>query len=404
MRNQSNMTPIKLLYVTEQALLGGEQYHILTFLRLLDRERFDLTVACAPQGPFVEAVKALGVAHVPVEMKSKCDLGAILRLIQIIRNGGYHVVHLHGARAGVLGRIAAKMAHAPIIIWTLHVFQIDVLQGWRQAQRPLYIAVEKILAHFTDLIITETDTHRRKLIETEKIASDKVVRIYASINVKEFECPFHVDEKRRELGLVGAEALVGTIARFSPQKGLPYFLQAIPAIWQTIPGVRFLLVGDGPMGKSLEVQARELGITPVVTFTGYREDAHEIMRCLDVFVLPTLWESFGLVFAEAMAARVPIVASDIEPIPEVLEGYGAALLVPPRDPEVLAQAVVRILEQREHYRVLAEQGLALAQKYAWENMVRDTGAVYERLIARKLPLLAGKSQPNAHRDQHLCPF
>jgi len=382
------MMQIKLLYVTEQAALGGEQYHILTFLRLLNQERFDLAVACAPQGPFVDAVKALGVSHIPIEMRSKYDLRAIRHLVRVFREGDYHIVHFHGARAGLLGRIAAHLTRVPIVVWTLHVFQLDVLQGWRQVQKPLYIAVEKLLAHFTDLIITETDTHRRKLIEEEGINPDKIVRIYASINVKEFEGPFSTEEKRQELGLAGVDAVVGTIAQLSPQKGITYFLQAIPMIRQAVPGTRFLIVGDGPLRSSLEIQARELDIAPHVTFTGYRQDAHEIMRCLDVFVLPTLWESFGLVFAEAMAARVPIVVSHVEPIPEVLNGYEAALLVPPREPEALAQAVVQMLQQREHYPALAEGGPALVRKYAWENMVQDTAREYENLIAHKLPALA----------------
>ena len=162
-------------------------------------------------------------------------------------------------------------------------------------------------------------------------------------------------------------------------------------IRQAVAGVHFLIVGDGPLSGSLEAQAQQLGIAHYVTFTGYREDAHEIMRCLDVFVLPTLWESFGLVLAEAMAARVPIVASHVEPVPEVLNGYEAALLVPPRNPQAVAQAVVQVLQQQEHYRALAERGQALVQKSAWENMVQDTVRVYENLITHRLSALAVRS-------------
>jgi glycosyltransferase involved in cell wall biosynthesis len=384
------MTRVRILYVTELAVLGGEQYHILTFLRLLNRERFELAIACAPQGPFVDAAAALGVPHIPVEMRSKYDLRAIHHLVQIFRSGSYHIVHLHGARAGVLGRIAAKLARVPTVVWTLHVFQLDVLQGWRRVQRPLYIAVEKLLAHVTDLIITETDTHRRKLIEVEGIDPARIVRIYASINVKGFERPFDAQRKRQELGLAEANAVVGTIARLSPQKGIEYFLRAVPAIQEAMRQVRFLVVGDGPLRSWLEAEVQQLGITSSVTFTGYRKDAHEIMRSLDVFVLPTLWESFGLVLAEAMASKVPVVASSVEPIPEVLDGYEAARLVPPRNPRALAQAVVQVLQQREYYRAQAEQGPMLVRKYAWENMVRDTAEVYEDLIAHRQPVRFGE--------------
>lgn len=380
----SDVEPIRLLHVTEHGFLGGEQRHILTLLNGLDRARYSLSVCCTKSGQFVDEVRSLGVKHIPIAFRSKYDVGAIPRLAKIFRD--YHIVHLHGSRPGLLGRIAAKVARVPVTIWTMHVFQADVLQGWRAFQRPIYLAVERVLAEFCDLIIVETETHRRKLMSWERIGPQKIVHIYASIEPR--PRAFDTEKKREELGIAPGDYLVVSVGRLVAQKGYPYLLEAIPGVLERIPNVTFLLVGDGPMVAELQGLANRLGSSRQVRFLGYRQDAAEIVQASDLFVSATLWESFGLVFAEAMVAGKPVVATDVEPLREVMEGYEGVAFVPPRNPLALAQAMIGTLSHLDGYGRLAQVGRRLVEeKYSCDRMVAETSAIYERLIAKKLPAL-----------------
>ena len=133
------MGRVTVLHVTEYAVLGGEQYHILTLLKKWKEPRFQMSVCSSPEGPFVHEVKTIGVPHVPFVFKGKYDITSLLKLTRLFKSGRYHIVHLHGSRAGLYGRIAAKLAGIPIIVWTMHAWQTDTLLGFRRIQAPLYL-------------------------------------------------------------------------------------------------------------------------------------------------------------------------------------------------------------------------------------------------------------------------
>lgn len=383
------MQQVRILHVTEYAVLGGEQYHILTLLRKWKEPRFQMTVCSNPKGPFVHEVKALGVPHVPFIINGKYDITSLLKLMNIFKSGRYHIVHLHGSRVGLYGRIAAKLASIPIIVWTMHAWQTDTLLGLRRIQAPLYLLIERILSYFCDKIIAESDTLQRRAIDKEHIDPNKIVRIYAAIDLNEWKSTVDVKRKKRELGIDSSVFIIGTVGRLVVQKGTIYLLQAARTILQKFPNTVFVVVGDGPLRKMLEQSASDMGIGNKVVFTGYRKDVPDIMRCINIFVLPTLFEGFGLVFAEAMIAGRPIVATTVDPIPEVVRGYQAAILVPPRNHAAIAQALLTIMRSYGSYEEWGKGGKQIVkERYSSERMVDEVAKLYEDLISRKIPHLA----------------
>ena len=377
---------IRILRVTEQSILGGEQAHILYLLADLDPARYEQTMCSAPGGPFVEEVQRLGVAHIPVAMRGRTDLGAIRRLRSIIGEGGYDLVHLHGARAGLLGRIAARLAGAPLIVWTMHVFQPDVLQGWRRWQVPLYLLAEGLLARgFCDQIITISEDLRRRALSWERVPAGKVTTIYSYADLAAFAGPSDRAATRRQLGVPPEVPLVCTVGRLCVQKGVDDFLRAAARVRAQMPQVRFLVVGDGPLRGELASLAGQLGLDGCLTFTGHRSDVPQILLASDLFATATHWEGFGKVNVEAMAAGKPLVSTDVGPIPEVAGGYRGAILVPPRAPEAFAQALLTILRDLPAYTRRAEAGREQAlARFGREALAQRTGELYERLIARAL--------------------
>lgn len=378
---------VRILRVTEQSILGGEQAHILHLLAELDPGRYHQVVASAPGGPFVDEVQRLGINHVPITMRGRSDWGAVRRLRAIIREGGYHLVHLHGARAGLLGRIAARLAGAPLIVWTMHVFQPDVLQGWRRWQVPLYLLVEGVLARgFCDHIVTVSEDLRQRTLALERVPSSKVTTIYSYTDLGAFDGPSDLAATRRQLGVPLDAPLVCTVGRLCAQKGIPDFLRAAARVHEQMPQVRFLVVGDGPLRGELQALAARLNLDGCVAFTGYRRDVPQILHASDVFATATHWEGFGKVNVEAMAAGKPLVSTGVGPIPEVVGDYRGAILVPPRAPDVFAQALLTILRELPAYTRWAGEGRQLAlARFGRDVLARRTAELYECLLARRMP-------------------
>lgn len=378
---------IRILRVTERAVLGGEQTDVLHLLAELDPKHYEQTACSELAGPFVDEVKRMGIPHVPVTMRSKFDLSAILRLRQVIRAGAYDIVHLHGARAGLLGRIAARLAGAPLVVWTMHVFQADVLQGGRRWQVPLYLLVEGLLARgFCDHIITVSENLRQRTLALQHVPAHKITTIYSHVDLSQFDHPLDSAEKRRELGLPLDAPVVCTVGRLCAGKGLPNFLHAAAHVHAEMPEVRFLVVGDGPLRGELESLATLLGLEGCATFTGHRDDVATILFASDVFATATLWEGFGKVNVEAMAVGRPLVSTDVGPIPEVVGDYRGAILVPPQDPTAFAQALLIILRDLPDYTPWGEEGRQRAYAlFGRDTVAQHTSALYEQLIAARWP-------------------
>ena len=376
---------IRILRVTESAVLGGEQTDVLHLLAELDPGRYEQTACSESTGPFVDEVKRVGIPHVPVTMRSRFDLAAICQLRQIIRVGHYDVVHLHGARAGLLGRIGARLAGAPLIVWTMTVFQTDVLRGWRRRQVPLYLLVEGLLArYFCDHVITLSNDLRERMLALQHVPAHKVTTIYCGVELSQFDHPPDSADKRQELGLPLDAPLVCTVGRLCVQKGLPDFLHAAARVHAQMIEVRFLVVGDGPLRGELESLAAQLGLDGCVNFAGHRSDVAGILFASDVFATATQWEGFGKVNVEAIAAGKPLVSTDVGPIPEVVGDYRGAILVPPHNPTAFAEALLTILRNLPDYARWGEEGRQRAYTLFGQGaLVQRTSALYDRLIAAR---------------------
>jgi len=175
------------------------------------------------------------------------------------------------------------------------------------------------------------------------------------------------------------------VGRLTEQKGHTYLLDAFAQVMRVLPAARLLVIGDGELRPTLERRATRLGLHGSVIFTGRREDVPRLMMALDVLALPSLWEGFGLVLLEAMAAGKPIVASRVSAIPEIVADGETGLLVPPRDVKALAQALLALLHDPQRATEMGRRGrLRLEQEFTVERMVSQTEAAYEKVRAMTL--------------------
>jgi len=241
--------------------------------------------------------------------------------------------------------------------------------------------VDKILSN-AGVVITPSNHYIKESRFLKKYKS-KLIEIPNGINLKEFDIPLSKRECRNRLRLNNVENVVLFLSALYPLKGPYVLLKAIPYIVKKCKGTIFIFVGGGDINKYKEL-SEEIGVQKYVRFTGYIEEKLKPLyyKAADVFVLPSIetFESFGIVNLEAMACGVPIIASKIGGVPDVVKNGKNGLLVPPKDPKALADAIIYLLENEDIRRRMGERGKDMVKSYSWEKIAEQYEKVYKELL------------------------
>lgn len=383
-------TRIRVLHPITRLIIGGAQENTMLTAQLLDNAEWDVTIISGPQtgveGSLIETVQEQGIPltlepTLVRELNPVKDLLAVFRLMRFMKQGGYTIVHTHSSKAGIVGRWAAKLAGVPVIVHTVH--------GWahHDRQHPLlrayYILMEKLTLPITDkLIVVSALNIEKGLQDGIGNASDYVV-IRSGIELDRFGHPQVAREVTRQaLGIPLDAPVVGTVTRLSPQKAPLDFVRAAGMVAKARPETYFVMVGDGPLRADVEALAAEVGIRDHLVLTGLRRDVPELMATFDLFALSSLWEGLPRVLPQAMATGLPLVATATDGSAEaVIDGVNG-LLVPPGEPEQLAQALVRLLNDPVLARQMGAAGLAQVDEFSDKRMVAQIEALYRQLLHR----------------------
>ncbi len=246
--------------------------------------------------------------------------------------------------------------------------------------------IERMAARWADCMFVDTESVRQDGLRVGVVEDpSKLVVVPMGINLEQFSpASVRPDDIRESLRFPSDSLVVGTVARLVPDKGLECFLRMASFIVASRRDTRFLIVGDGPLREELARQARELRIDAHVVFVGHRTDIPDLMAAMDVFVLPTRREGFGIVFAEAMAMECPTVGSRIGPVAEVVEEGVTGYLVPPDIPEEFAVRVLELLADRAKRRMFGQAGGCRVERlFSEEAMCRTVEGHYRRLLTAK---------------------
>jgi len=306
----------------------------------------------------------------PVGVANDCRaLWQVWRLIRRIRPD---IVHTHSSKAGFIGRMAAKLAGSPHILYTPHG---HIFQGYFSAPvTRSFVVLERLAARWTDRIITLTDVEADQHLALGIGRPRQFVTIPSGIDLDAVVAA-------APARLVPDGPAIGTVARLVPIKGHAHLLDAAPAILRQCPAARFVFVGDGETRPVLEAQARRLGVGDRVLFAGFRDDVPSLLAGMDVVVLPSLNEGMGRVLVMAMALGKPIVATRVGGVPELLADGAAGRLVPPGDAAALADAVCGLLRDPDRATALGEAGRRRAGRYGAPAMVESLAQVYRDVMA-----------------------
>jgi len=354
---------IKVLIVMGPIAQGGAEWQIYHLLRLLDKDRFQpllASVRFADSSLVIDdgdrlirdEFYSLGVPIYEISEYRRNDPSNALALARIIRDLSVDVVHANLYPGETWGRLAAFLTGVPVII---HKRGMPFLTG-----KSTHVLVDWLLNLRTTRIIVPSNAVRDRLIGLEPLLKDKVNVIYSGVDLNSWKraSSDELISLRRELGISEGEFVITNVARLRKIKGQEYLIRAAPKVIEQYPNTRFLFVGNGELQQYLSDLANSLGIGSRVLFLGARKDIDRILSLTDVFVFPSLQESFGVALVEAALMGVPAVATRVGGITEIVIEGETGLLVPPCDPEALASSVIRLLSEdslREHMGLKAKE-------------------------------------------------
>jgi len=327
-------------------------------------------ILCQPGSVIGQRARSEGIDVKTVPMQKSYDLGAVRSIQRAIRDEQVDVVSTHSGRDSLLAGTAAKLSRRrPRVVRTRHL--------------ALPISSRLSYSLFPHRIVTVSEFVRRDLI-ARGLPPEKIVAVHTGIDPAVFDPAPVRGPLRQELGCPGDTPIVVTNAIFRIKKGHHILLEAIPFVLKKIPEALFVFTGNGPQRVNIEQRISTMGLSGKVVLTGLRQDIPEVLKSSDLFVLPTLQEALGTAIIEAMAMERPVIGSNVGGVGELIRDGVNGFLVEPRNPLTLAEAIVRVLGDRDLALSMGREGRRIVlQNFTVRHMCEKMYGLYVSLLGGK---------------------
>jgi glycosyltransferase involved in cell wall biosynthesis len=389
--NQGGSGAIRVLRLFSRLNIGGPSIHVILLTAGLTAKgyttRLVVGTEAAHEGNLLDLADAKGVACESLaslgrEIRPFQDLRALVRLYRLMRAYRPQIVHTHAAKAGLLGRLAARLAGVPVVVHTYHG---HVLRGYFSPLKTrVFLQLERLLGRATDVLIAVSPRVKQDLVELGVASADRFRVVALGLELDGLAGSLPRGGLRQERAIPHDVPLVGMVGRLVPIKDVPTFLLAAAKVRQITPAARFALVGDGEERVLLEEQCARLGMAEAVTFHGWRRDMKAVYGDLDVVVNSSRNEGTPVALIEALAAARPVVATHVGGTPDLLRGGEFGRLVAAGDASALAQAILDTLADREAAAQRARAGQAhVLREHSASRLIADIDGLYRDLLAEK---------------------
>ncbi|MCB9078077.1 MAG: glycosyltransferase [Anaerolineaceae bacterium] len=369
---QKQLMPIPIVHLITELSAGGAQMALFRLLQRIDRRQFSPVVACLYNGDAAVAqlIRGLEIPVLDLGMKTKLHWGAFWRLYRLLRQIQPVILHTWLFHANLPGRLVGRLAGVPTIICSERTMAME--SEWRYRLNRWTIGL-------VDQVVAVSANVRDFTVSHIGLPAEKVMVIYNGLDISS-EPVGSRQSARRELDLPAEVCVIGAVSRLDPVKGINVLLRAMVSIADG----QLVIIGDGPEWDILQKLTSDLGLTARVHWAGYRADVTALLPAFDILVQPSLHEGLPNTVLEAMAARLPVVATAVGGTPELVEHGRTGLLVPAQDAAALASAINLLKGNTELSRQMGQAGFdRVRQQFTVEQMAHRYETLYHQLISPK---------------------
>lgn len=366
---------LNILHVISKLPVGGAENMLLKVVRGLHKDRFTSVVCCINEGgKIADELQRSGYKVVVLDRMTGhgFDLGAVTALYQLIKRENVHILRTYQYHANLYGRIGGILAGVPVIIPSFH--NLYEFPDKPKLHRRFF---NYLLSLRSDALVAVSNAVAADIVEYDKVRPDKIKVIYNGISLNEFDMTLSRQKAREILNLPADMLIVGTVGNLTEQKGHRFLIESASGL----TGVCIAIAGDGPLKLRLKNLAQQSGVNCIFTGTINPEKVPVFLMSLDIFCFSSLWEGFGGALIEAMAAGLPIVASDIPPHREVIGDAG--MFVPPGDIGKLTDALKTLIADTALRTNLCQKAKGRAGIFSIENTVEAYEDLFKKLIDKK---------------------
>lgn len=371
------MEKIKVLHIAQSN--GGVAEYLKMLFKYVDKNEFKFDLLCSEQYEEErEAFKTLGYDISAIDMAREIsplsDMKAIFQIANYIKKTKPDIIHLHSSKAGALGRIASIFFHRPIV-YNPHGWAFDM--NISKKKKNLYVLIERVLGKFTNKIVNISDYEKDCALKHNITAKEKIEVIYNGIEIEKYCEKGNKRELMREFGIPEDAFVIGMVGRISEQKSPETFVEIANKLKSKIENCYFILVGDGELRSKVEKKIYEYSLEDKFLITGWTNEVVKYISTFDISLLTSRWEGFGLVLAEYMASRKPIVASEVGGIPNVIDNGYNGILVNSGDVQGFCDAILKIKKNEKLKKDLIDNGYdAVNKKFNIRRVVREHENLY----------------------------
>jgi sugar transferase (PEP-CTERM/EpsH1 system associated) len=376
---------IRIVFLVHQLGLGGLENVVVDLANRLATLQFECTIINFSQSdPLQNRVQQERTRTIALDKKAGNDPALVYRLYRFFRRERPHIVQTHNWGALVEGVVAAKLARVPILIHAEH----GTVEG-----RRYNVFLQRILWRAVQGVLCVSEEHRQRLSKTVGFSYENITPILNGVNTDFFRpCPANEETIRIDRGLEPDALYIGTVGNLRPVKNHRLMLQASRDICTKYERVRIVFIGEGSLKEDLIHLAKALGIYNQVKFLGARSDVRDLLNTLDIFVLPSLSEGLPISVLEAMACGLPVVATSVGGLPELIEDGKTGMLVPSQDESRLKSALEHLIRCEATRRTMGQAARKkVVERFSLDAMVNEYRNLYQTLIKQKSSTCADTS-------------
>jgi glycosyltransferase involved in cell wall biosynthesis len=376
------MSKKRILEFISFAKIGGTEQSLLRFLHHASHDKYEFFVCVLLHADALnQEVSKLNIENISLNMRGYWDLSAWWKFYRFAKRKQVDLLRTYGLKADIIGRVIGRLLGIPV-----NITSVRSTDPWRKWY---HVLLDVLTSGLTDLYLSNSEAGRMAIHQREGIPLSKILTIPNGIDLAKYKTDnTQLSEisatYKKMFGIAPTDRVIGIVANLCKMKGHKTIIDALPRIQKVFPNIRCFFVGRDDLYGEIHNYVREKDCEHTVIFTGFRRDIPDLLPVFEVFLLPSIWEGLPTVLLEAMAMKKPVVASSVGGIPEIVEDEKTGVLIPPQDPDALAEAVIFLLKNPDIADKMGQAGYERVRRnFSLDNTVAKTETVYDRLIEQK---------------------